>query len=360
MTLISPPTPAPGPSSQQVQSLTNSHSQFQKKVYPKDLVRVSSNSRTLDAFFDAAERVEAKRRRIDENDVDVDLKISVDARNGKTGAVQEEVDGGTHSDVPMDFGELGNVEQELEDVIAHREATEIGRLDQLIDFKPSASGSPRHLDSPQPSSMSYTEVRLTSIQTLRDELQSKINETLTLTLRDHTYVGLVSPSIMLLQHQTKLLMVQIPGLTQTLVYQLALKAFSNYGTVHLASSLSLRDLIHTCLLQVRDSQRRDEEDPSRDFSEENQDDDQKLLETASNLSSSLVEQRAMLAEYFRIGITDSGMLECLPVIIKDHIPDLEKLPLFLARLGMEVRDLSLIHLTSTLTSNPLRSTTRTK
>lgn len=44
----------------------------------------------------------------------------------------------------------------------------------------------------------------------------------------------------------------------------------------------------------------------------------------------------MLREYFSLGITIEGMVDCLPVLIPDFTPNLDKLPLFLMRLGPQV------------------------
>jgi DNA mismatch repair protein MLH1 len=48
----------------------------------------------------------------------------------------------------------------------------------------------------------------------------------------------------------------------------------------------------------------------------------------------------MLREYFSLGITIEGMIDCLPVLISDYTPNLDKLPLFFMRLGPQVSPLS--------------------
>jgi DNA mismatch repair protein MLH1 len=44
----------------------------------------------------------------------------------------------------------------------------------------------------------------------------------------------------------------------------------------------------------------------------------------------------MLREYFSLGITVEGMVDSLPLLIHDCTPNLDKLPLFLMRLGPQV------------------------
>lgn len=49
-----------------------------------------------------------------------------------------------------------------------------------------------------------------------------------------------------------------------------------------------------------------------------------------------MHQRPMLREYFSMAITDDGMVETLPLLLKGYTPNLDKLPLFLMRLGPQV------------------------
>jgi len=44
----------------------------------------------------------------------------------------------------------------------------------------------------------------------------------------------------------------------------------------------------------------------------------------------------MLAEYFSVCITPDGMVESLPLLLRDYTPNLDKLPGFLMRLGPQV------------------------
>lgn len=57
------------------------------------------------------------------------------------------------------------------------------------------------------------------------------------------------------------------------------------------------------------------------------------------IAKTLLAHRAMLAEYFEIHITPDGDIESLPHLLKEYTPDLNKLPIFLMRLGPQVRRL---------------------
>jgi DNA mismatch repair protein MLH1 len=44
-------------------------------------------------------------------------------------------------------------------------------------------------------------------------------------------------------------------------------------------------------------------------------------------------RRDMLDEYFSLNITAAGLVESLPLLLRDYTPNLDKLPSFLMRLG---------------------------
>ena len=50
-----------------------------------------------------------------------------------------------------------------------------------------------------------------------------------------------------------------------------------------------------------------------------------------------MSRRDMLAEYFSVHVSPDGMVESLPLLLRDYTPNLDKLPNFLMRLGPQVR-----------------------
>ena len=50
-------------------------------------------------------------------------------------------------------------------------------------------------------------------------------------------------------------------------------------------------------------------------------------------------RRDMLSEYFSLHISPEGLVETLPLLLRDFTPNLDKLPNFLMRLGPQVSDL---------------------
>jgi hypothetical protein len=74
-----------------------------------------------------------------------------------------------------------------------------------------------------------------------------------------------------------------------------------------------------------------------------------------------MDRREMLAEYFALTISDSGLVESLPLLLRDYIPNLDNLPSFLMRLGPQVsiylsaRVCCLPHLCERLIGHPRQS-----
>ncbi|CAG8497082.1 7562_t:CDS:10 [Diversispora eburnea] len=147
------------------------------------------------------------------------------------------------------------------------------------------------------------EVKLTSILALRNHCKEVEHKGLTDLLANHTWVGCVDDSIplALIQHQTKLYMVNYNILCEELFYQLTLQEFSNFAFIRLSKPAPIKELIIFA------------------------------LET-----NTLISRRNMLLEYFSLTINESGELITLPLILKGYAPNLDKLPTFLLRLGTEV------------------------
>lgn len=50
----------------------------------------------------------------------------------------------------------------------------------------------------------------------------------------------------------------------------------------------------------------------------------------------------MLSEYFSLDISESGLVESLPLLLRDYTPNLDNLPNFLMRLGPQVSVIQLV------------------
>jgi hypothetical protein len=60
------------------------------------------------------------------------------------------------------------------------------------------------------------------------------------------------------------------------------------------------------------------------------------LASGKRIVDIVMTRRDMLADYFSLTITADGKVEGLPLLLQDYIPNLDKLPHFLMRLGPQV------------------------
>ncbi|RHZ47622.1 hypothetical protein Glove_575g44 [Diversispora epigaea] len=167
------------------------------------------------------------------------------------------------------------------------------------------------------------EVKLTSILALRNRCKEVEHKGLTDLLANHTWVGCVDDSLplALIQHQTKLYMVNYNILCEELFHQLTLQEFSNFAFIRLSKPAPIKELI---IFALETSTQ-----PLPDNLKPNQEISQIIVDT-------LISRRNMLLEYFSLTINESGELITLPLILKGYAPNLDKLPTFLLRLGTEV------------------------
>lgn len=86
---------------------------------------------------------------------------------------------------------------------------------------------------------------LTSIQELRRQVESEKHAELGSVISKHTFVGVVDMQLgqSMLQHLTKLFLVNHDRLAEELFYQLGLRQFGNLGRLHLKPSPGLKDLL---------------------------------------------------------------------------------------------------------------------
>ncbi|KAH9128692.1 hypothetical protein LEN26_005761 [Aphanomyces euteiches] len=159
---------------------------------------------------------------------------------------------------------------------------------------------------------------LTSIVTLTQKVRSKSNRALTKALREHTFVGVVNQETSVIQHQTKLYLVQHSVLTETLMYQSILRQFGSFTTIPLYESLPIAELA-ICAL----------DNPYNGYSEEDGPHDK----FAKEIEALLIEKAPMLAEYFGLHISSEGHLKRIPEILPGHEPSLHALPEFILRMN---------------------------
>ena len=163
--------------------------------------------------------------------------------------------------------------------------------------------------------------RLSSVRELRAEVRENMHNELTDVITSHTFVGIVDERrrIAAIQGGVKLYLVDYGLLCNEYFYQVGLTDFGNFGRIQFDPVLNMRDL-----LAIGAAQERDTKESAEDVDWE---------EVVDSVLEQLVTQRDMLLEYFSLEISEGGELLSLPLLIKDYMPSLTKLPQFLIRLG---------------------------
>lgn len=160
--------------------------------------------------------------------------------------------------------------------------------------------------------------------TFGPELQKVIN--------NHTFVGVVGPDRpeSLIQHETKLFLLNHVHLAEELFYQLGLRQFGRIGQMVLQPAPNLDDLIAVAVSCEADA----EEQTGLSAAVITQASVQtiadcgvSLLIMLQRISSTLKERREMLLEYFSLEISEDGFLKALPLLLPGYKPNLDRLPL---------------------------------
>ncbi|KAK2461036.1 hypothetical protein APHAL10511_006977 [Amanita phalloides] len=163
---------------------------------------------------------------------------------------------------------------------------------------------------------------LTSIKNLRQAFVKGKHKQLTEIVEKHFFVGIVDLErcLSLIQHSTNLYLVNHSSLAEELFYQLGLRQFGDISRLRLEPPPPLRSLVEIAV-QAEESTR-----------------DSQLTkpDIVDRIIDVLMGKRQMLSEYFSLDISESGLVESLPLLLRDYTPNLDNLPNFLMRLGPQV------------------------
>jgi len=152
---------------------------------------------------------------------------------------------------------------------------------------------------------------------------------LTEILENHIFVGVVDLDrcLSLLQHSTKLYLVNHGALTEELFYQPGLRQFGDFNRLKLEPPPPLRAMVKLAV----------------DAEEGTKHSRLTKAQIVDFIVQTLMERRDMLSEYFSLQLSPDGMVEGLPLLLRDYTPNLDKLPSFLMRLGPQVNWASETH-----------------
>ncbi|XP_034537953.1 DNA mismatch repair protein Mlh1 [Notolabrus celidotus] len=164
-------------------------------------------------------------------------------------------------------------------------------------------------------------IKLNSIKELRDEIKENTHTGLQEMLQNHSFVGCVDPQWTLIQHQTKLYLLNTSKLSQELFYQILTYDFGNFGVLRLSTPAPLYDLA-LLALDSEESGWTEEDGPKEGL--------------AQYIVDFLKKKTEMLEDYFSLEIDQEGNLTGLPLLLDKFSPVMEGLPMFILRLATEV------------------------
>ncbi|KAK7046661.1 DNA-mis-repair domain-containing protein [Favolaschia claudopus] len=186
----------------------------------------------------------------------------------------------------------------------------------------SAKGAPSTPDTSKSRDIKESECILTSVTRLRQSAIKGKHKQLSEILEKHTFVGIVDldKCLSLIQHSTKLYLVNHAALAEELFYQLGLRQFGNFSRLKLQPPPPIRTLIEIAI----------------EFEDTTEESGLTKPQIVDHIVDLLMTRREMLAEYFSFNLTSGGLIESLPLLLRDYTPNLDKLPSLLMRLGPQV------------------------
>ncbi|WRT68276.1 uncharacterized protein IL334_005252 [Kwoniella shivajii] len=161
-----------------------------------------------------------------------------------------------------------------------------------------------------------------SIQELRRATRKGGNSDINEIMRRHAFVGVVDRQLCLslLQHSTRLYLVNHASLADEHFYQLGLRQFGAFNRLRLQPSPDLKDLLTLAA---------EDEAGLKDAG-------LTVAEVVKSIADLLMGKKDMIDEYFSLNINDQGKVETIPMILKGYTPNLDRLPHFLLCLGTQV------------------------
>uniref|UniRef100_A0A7N8WWS8 DNA mismatch repair protein MLH1 n=1 Tax=Mastacembelus armatus TaxID=205130 RepID=A0A7N8WWS8_9TELE len=164
-------------------------------------------------------------------------------------------------------------------------------------------------------------IKLTSVRELRAEITESAHKGLQEMLQNHSFVGCVNPQWTLIQHHTKLYLLNTTKLSQELFYQILIYDFGNFGVLRLSTPAPLYDLAMLAL-DSEESGWTEDDGPKEGL--------------AQYIVDFLKKKSDMLMDYFSMEIDQEGNLTGLPLLLDKYTPIMEGLPMFILRLATEV------------------------
>ncbi|CAL8258430.1 unnamed protein product [Lota lota] len=287
-----------------------------ERVYAHQMVRTDCRAQKLDAFLQPKEVVLGKTA----------------PGPGPSGAGGPSGSSGGGAGAGAVWAESGADMEEADDA-ALLEA--LGEVQQAEDMDAASRASTTTPDPPRKRPRTSQEeeeltaaatprrrvIKLNSVKELRTEISENTHQGLQEMLQNHSFVGCVNPQWTLIQHRTKLYLLNTTRLSQELFRQILIYDFGNFGVLRLSSPAPLYDLAMLAL-ESEDSGWTEEDGPKEGL--------------AQYITDFLRNKLEMLEDYFSLEIDQDGNLTGLPLLLDHYSPVMEGLPMFILRLATEV------------------------
>ncbi|XP_039592376.1 DNA mismatch repair protein Mlh1 isoform X2 [Polypterus senegalus] len=281
------------------------------KVYAHQMVRTDFRMQKLDAFLQTSNQVHQKSPEFDASESSCAAPLNSDNQSMYEELNDSEVLAPANKDLDdfLQDGEAGESTKLLSETTPPRKRP---RTESDVDLKTdlTAASVPRRRI-----------IKLTSVKELRSAISEHAHIGLQEMLQNHSFVGCVNPQWALIQHQTKLYLVNTSKLSQELFFQILIYDFGNFGVLKLSTPAPLYELAMLAL-ESAESGWTEEDGPKEGLAE--------------YIVAFLKKKSEMLQDYFSMEIDEEGNLTGIPLLLDNFIPALEGLPLFILRLATEV------------------------
>ncbi|XP_042288923.1 DNA mismatch repair protein Mlh1 [Thunnus maccoyii] len=280
-----------------------------ERVYAHQMVRTDCRAQKLDAFLQPKEKpppdpepagpgsMEATTKTVEPHDVEMDETDDADLLQ----ALDEQ-----EAEVPKDDKESS---VSTHDVQRKRPRKEEQQQEKEEEDQTAADTFKRRV------------IKLNSIKDLRTEITDNTHKGLQEMLQNHSFVGCVNPQWTLIQHHTKLYLLNTSKLSQELFYQILIYDFGNFGVLRLSTPAPIYELAMLAL-DSEESGWTEEDGPKEGL--------------AQYIVDFLKKKAEMLEDYFSMEIDQEGNLIGLPLLLDKYTPIMEGLPMFILRLATEV------------------------
>ncbi|XP_075219460.1 DNA mismatch repair ATPase Mlh1 isoform X2 [Lycorma delicatula] len=164
-------------------------------------------------------------------------------------------------------------------------------------------------------------IQLSSVLSLRKEIEEDEHLGLREIFGSMTFVGNVDKSKSLIQHEMNLYICNTKKLAEEMFYQIMLYEFGNFGELKFVNPLPLQQLCKIAL-----------DSPGLNLSEE----DSNKEEYSLLVSDLLKSKSAMLEDYFSMKIDQDGNLSAIPLLLDNYVPDFGGVPSYILQLARAV------------------------